>query len=164
MGLETEGVAAGGRHRRLEVERRRLRGLGHFHFFSILLLFHLLWVLLLATGGRVHAAAFVPSQSPSARRGRGRGALVMKLRAKQEGPGNNAAANLYVDRSCSGCGTCRAMCPGVFGSLGLKTAVQRAPKDEVSTAGYGWMDWMDWMRFGRSVGRSVGRREMDGYH
>ncbi len=162
MGLETKGVAAGGRHRRLEVERRRLRGLGHFHFFSILLLFlfHLLCVLLLAPGGRVHAAAFVPSQSPSARRARGRGALVMKLRAKQEGPGNNAAANLYVDRSCSGCGTCRAMCPGVFGSLGLKTGVQRAPKDEVSTAGCGWMDWMDWMRFGRSV---VGRW-MDGYH
>lgn len=60
-----------------------------------------------------------------------RGDAIMKLRTKAEGPGNKAQANIYVDRSCMGCGTCRAMCPGVFGSLGLKSAVLREPKDEV---------------------------------
>jgi ferredoxin len=83
--------------------------------------------LLLALALAMVARAYTVPPTPP----RGAAAVNMKLRAKQEGPGNYAASNMYVDRSCAGCGTCRAMCPGVFGSLGLKTAVQREPKDEV---------------------------------
>ncbi len=57
----------------------------------------------------------------------------MRARAKEEGPGNHQSANLYVDGSCAGCGTCRSLCPGVFGPLGLATAVVRAPLDEAET-------------------------------
>lgn len=89
----------------------------------------LLLVLAVATPAWQHAQAYVlPSHQ---QRARAQGAVGMNLRSKVEGPGNHAGANLYVDRSCNGCGTCRAMCPGVFGSMGMKSAVQREPKDEV---------------------------------
>jgi ferredoxin/glyoxylase-like metal-dependent hydrolase (beta-lactamase superfamily II) len=57
----------------------------------------------------------------------------MRARAKEEGPGNAEEANVYVDRSCAGCGTCRSLCPGVFGALGLRTVVERTPLDETET-------------------------------
>lgn len=59
----------------------------------------------------------------------------MQARAnpKEEGPGNHAGANIYIDRSCSGCGTCRSICPGVFGTMGMRTAIQRPPQNEPET-------------------------------
>lgn len=83
------------------------------------------------------SAAFAPRTIAEVRRRSRRtasgaiGALQMKLKAKEEGSGNSPSSNLFVDRSCSGCGTCRSMCPGVFGSFGLRSIVQREPLDEV---------------------------------
>lgn len=57
----------------------------------------------------------------------------MRAPNKEEGPGNAEEANVYVDRSCTGCGTCRSLCPGVFGALGLRTVVERKPVDEIET-------------------------------
>src|SRR6056297_887807 len=58
---------------------------------------------------------------------------LMRARAKEESLGNAVDANLYVDRSCSGCGTCRSICPGVFGDLGLQSVVEREPLDKNET-------------------------------
>lgn len=60
----------------------------------------------------------------------GRG-LYMKLRHKEEVLGNNPQANIFVDRSCSNCGVCRSMCPGVFEPQGLRSMVTRDPIREV---------------------------------
>ena len=108
----------------------RPRGLRHDHRR---VLFPMLRRLLLLGMGL--AAAMVAGGGVQAYVYRPRGLAGMKLRTKAEGPGNNAQANIFVDRSCNGCGTCRAMCPGVFGSLGLKSAVLREPKDEVRADG-----------------------------
>lgn len=102
--------------------RRKRRKCSHF-FFSLLFLANL------SVTSAFHT--MLPSMHRPVKETRHR--TLMRARAKEESLGNAVDANLYVDRSCSGCGTCRSICPGVFGALGLQSVVEREPLDKNET-------------------------------